>query len=134
MTQTCLNLPGVTVCALINLRCSLILSFLSLRLPADHADCHLHECHRYQRSGARWVSRRRRPARHSSPLESKNVLPPPNCFLACRAPPQLDVPRQTLRAGVCLGGTTSTLTLSVYTVMFLCITATFWAGVLNSSP
>lgn len=32
----------------------------SSSLPADHADCNLHECHRYQRSGARWVSRSRR--------------------------------------------------------------------------
>lgn len=31
-------------------------------LSADHADCHLDECHRDQWSGARWVSRRRRRA------------------------------------------------------------------------
>lgn len=34
---------------------------LSFPLPlcADHVDCHLDECHRYQWSRARWVSRRR---------------------------------------------------------------------------
>lgn len=45
-------------------QCHLILCFLLiiplLPLCADHADCHLDECHRYQWSSARWVSRRRR--------------------------------------------------------------------------
>lgn len=36
------------------------LSSPPLPFSADHADCHLDECHRYQWSGARWVSRRRR--------------------------------------------------------------------------
>lgn len=34
-----------------------LICFPSLLL-IDHADCHLDECHRYQWSSARWVSRR----------------------------------------------------------------------------
>lgn len=59
--RQCQQLP-VTVFG----QCHLILCFLLLSiipllpLCADHADCHLDECHRYQWSSARWVSRRRR--------------------------------------------------------------------------
>lgn len=37
----------------------LLLCHFPLPLVADYADCHLHECHRYKWSRARWVSRRR---------------------------------------------------------------------------
>lgn len=74
MTQTGLKLTGVTV--VFSDQPPLLPDIVfSLPPPADHADCHLHECHRYQRSGARWVEQTPRTRRRLSLKMSS--LPPP---------------------------------------------------------